>query len=267
MAPIKLENHIKERLEEREIVPSNSAWEQIAANLDVKASKKQSRKRLWFAIAASFVGGLFIASIFFKPSKEVFPSVKVVSNQEHKGFEEHNTIDQKQTINYDRSVDKKDAFKNVIDTQQQNSIAYKGINENKLNKNVDINVEDAIREVIENELKLSSVIQSEIDIANYDTIRLDKNSVIDLAALDEKLKVQTSIYEVTEVEVEALLLAAQQQVQQGKRYVQRTNLIDANDLLLDAEAEVDPGTFKDRIFKTIKSGLEEVVEAIVDENN
>jgi len=244
MAPIKLEDHIKERLEERKIAPTNSAWEQIAANLDVKASKKQSRKRLWFAIAASFVGGLFIASIFFKPSKEVFPSVKVVNNQEYKGAEEHNTIDQKQTNSYDRSMDKKNAFKNV-----------------------DVNAKDLIREVVEGELKLSSVVQSEIDITNYDTIGLDKNSVTDLVAIDEKLKLQTSIYEVTDVEVETLLLAAQQQVQQGKRYVQRTNLIDANDLLLDAEAEIDPDTFKDRIFKTIKSGLEEVVEAIVDKNN
>jgi len=267
MAPIKLEDHIKERLEERKIAPTNSAWEQIAANLDVKASKKQSRKRLWFAIAASFVGGLFIASIFFKPSKEVFPSVKVVNNQEYKGAEEHNTIDQKQTNSYDRSMDKKNAFKNVIDTQQQNSIALKEINENKPNKNVDVNAKDLIREVVEGELKLSSVVQSEIDITNYDTIGLDKNSVTDLVAIDEKLKLQTSIYEVTDVEVETLLLAAQQQVQQGKRYVQRTNLIDANDLLLDAEAEIDPDTFKDRIFKTIKSGLEEVVEAIVDKNN
>ena len=78
MAPIKLEDHIKERLEDREIAPTVTAWERIATNLDANIAKKQRRKRFWFAIAASFIGGLFIASLFFKPSKNIFPEVELV---------------------------------------------------------------------------------------------------------------------------------------------------------------------------------------------
>ena len=78
MAPIKLEDHIKERLEDREIAPTVATWERITSNLDANIAKKQGRKRFWFAIAASFIGGLFIASLFFKPAKNIFPEVELV---------------------------------------------------------------------------------------------------------------------------------------------------------------------------------------------
>lgn len=63
MAPYKLEDNIREKLEARELKPSSDAWEKLEAKLD--AAKPKKKPVLWYYMAASFVGFLILASIFF----------------------------------------------------------------------------------------------------------------------------------------------------------------------------------------------------------
>ena len=65
MAPMKFEENIREKLEKREINPSPSAWEQIESELDASAARKEKKSFGWFFIAASFIGILVIAGMFF----------------------------------------------------------------------------------------------------------------------------------------------------------------------------------------------------------
>ena len=62
MAPIKFEEHIKEKLDKREIKPSVRAWESIASSID---NTNQGNKKgfVWYAIAACVLG-LLMASLF-----------------------------------------------------------------------------------------------------------------------------------------------------------------------------------------------------------
>lgn len=63
MAPYKLEDNIREKLEAREINPSAEAWKKLEAKLDLAQPEKKSYT--FYYVAASFVGLLILASVFF----------------------------------------------------------------------------------------------------------------------------------------------------------------------------------------------------------
>ena len=69
MAPIKLEDNMKERLEERTIEPTMAAWDRISSKLDAEQGSKKNKRMWWLSIAASFVGGALIAILFFQNIK------------------------------------------------------------------------------------------------------------------------------------------------------------------------------------------------------
>ena len=63
MAPSKIENQIKEKLNTREIQPSAPAWDRIDAMLSVAETQKPKRNFTWMYLAASFL--LFFGLGFF----------------------------------------------------------------------------------------------------------------------------------------------------------------------------------------------------------
>ena len=73
--------------------------------------------------------------------------------------------------------------------------------------------------------------------------------------------------ELLDDEVEHLLKAAQQNINKQPVYAQPQRVVDANELLLDAEAEVDPDSFKDRMFRTLKKEFNRAVEAVANKDN
>lgn len=66
MEPNKLELEIKKKLDSRTIQPSALAWDRLEAMLDNAEKTKGVRSRPWLYIAASIVGLLFLATIFFQ---------------------------------------------------------------------------------------------------------------------------------------------------------------------------------------------------------
>lgn len=80
MEPNKLEKLFAEKLESREIKPSEGAWDRLDAMLTVAEKPKPKRKFGWLYFAASVVGLLLIGTVFFnqKDSIVVDPSKKIV---------------------------------------------------------------------------------------------------------------------------------------------------------------------------------------------
>jgi len=78
MAPIKLEDNMKERLEERTIEPTMAAWDKISSKLDAEQGAKKNRQVLWMSIAASFVGGALIALFVFQNMDTMDTSPEIV---------------------------------------------------------------------------------------------------------------------------------------------------------------------------------------------
>lgn len=63
MEPNKMDNQFREQLNEREIQPSDAAWDRLDAMLSIAEKKK--RKVSWIYIAASVLGFLLIGTTYF----------------------------------------------------------------------------------------------------------------------------------------------------------------------------------------------------------
>ncbi len=82
MAPDKFEKHIREKIREREIAPSEEAWNRIAGLIPAE-ERKRSRPFLRYSLAASFAGLLIIALYLMQSRDEgVTPAVQVVETEQ-----------------------------------------------------------------------------------------------------------------------------------------------------------------------------------------
>ena len=81
MAPIKFEENIKEKLEQRSLQPSTNAWQSLEQKLNVDDKKRNKNKFWWFGIAASVIGLLFIIQQFvnINSPNQAIPAIIVES--------------------------------------------------------------------------------------------------------------------------------------------------------------------------------------------
>ncbi|MBQ0907130.1 hypothetical protein KBJ98_00255 [Flavobacterium sp. F-328] len=90
MEPNNFEKQIKERLDAREIQPSEMAWSKLDAMLTVASPSlseqpKPKNKFPWMYLAASFVGVLLLSTLFFNnDNNDVIPSKTTVVGVEKK---------------------------------------------------------------------------------------------------------------------------------------------------------------------------------------
>lgn len=71
MEPNKLETDFRDKLNKREIQPSESAWDRLDAMLTVAEEIKPRSNYNWLYLAASIIGFLFIGTIFFSQTDEL----------------------------------------------------------------------------------------------------------------------------------------------------------------------------------------------------
>ena len=64
----KLENEFRNKLNQREINPSESSWDRLDAMLTLAQDKKPVRRYSWIYIAASIIGFAFLGTFFFNQS-------------------------------------------------------------------------------------------------------------------------------------------------------------------------------------------------------
>ena len=84
MEPNKLENDFKNKLNQRSMQPTEMAWDRLDAMLTVAEAKKTKSTFGWLYIAASFLGFILIATVFFSQSTSLIdlqPNTVVVKNQ------------------------------------------------------------------------------------------------------------------------------------------------------------------------------------------
>jgi hypothetical protein len=74
----KLENEFRNKLNQREINPSENSWDRLDAMLTVAEEKKPVRRYSWIYIAASIIGFAFLGSFFLNQSDK---NVTIESNK------------------------------------------------------------------------------------------------------------------------------------------------------------------------------------------
>lgn len=280
MAPMKLENRMKERLEKRNIDPSPAAWERIAAKLETQAVVKKSNRKLWVAIAASFIGGVIATLIIINQQSLIQNNAAVVitpeienntsSQEERSELNKAAEVEEKLSSDNSRIVETKNPLveenaEQKRDNSTQNRSAVTVVIKDDLLKKEVVNntsiTNDAMSTsiaIIESSQKLGSeetAINSNPDIKK--AIEIQVKSLV--AAVDMNT--------VSDEEIDALLKNAQREIISNRVFNGATGRVDANALLLDVEAEVDPQSFRDKIFEALATGFEKARSALVDRNN
>ena len=251
-----LEDNFKDKLERRRLEPTASAWDRIEGKLDASQGKKKSKIVLWMGIAASFIAGVFITALIYNTSV-VDEQTPYVENQPEDVIDE---IAPEQSIDMPSEILLTDATTNNVEVQKsvtspQNNTATKKKRTNPTkskyrpysNANtINSQVEEAVATSIMKEEAIKSTVNAVVDV-NPDEVKTSEELLDD--------------------EVENLLKAAQQSINKQPVYAQPQRVVDANELLLDAEAEVDPDSFKDRMFRTLKKEFNRAVEAVANKDN
>lgn len=233
MEPNKLENQIREKLEEREIMPSAQSWDRLDAMLSVQEEKKGRKGLPWLSLAASFLVLSGLGYFFVNPTQKnemdlqgepvVFETFQNASDTETK----------KENVQSNSSLTNKTEESYVEVVQEVNSISQKSNIDRHSNKNNPEKVEQSIA-------------------SSEPTPKEAKNSV-------EQEKLQ--IIQKQEANPESLLA----QVEKPKIDTKSKVKVSARSLLSQVDGEIEL-TFRQKVFRTIKKNYEETKEAIANRN-
>lgn len=235
MEPNKLEKYIKENLEERTLTPSPGAWDRLSNRLDAKPHTKQRSLGVnaWLGIAACIVGIIWLAIGFGNKDVNLETNPIIVDNPQPINVEKSTDL---KAIELDKS--KAPIIKEPTNVDQIFEIALTNIDE----------IEDTSAESI-----------SEMP----NELTFEEQKIQEVVAEIQLLKESNS--NVSDSEIDALLLKAQQEIHLNKLYNNK-GVVDAALLLQDVEAELDQ-SFRSKVFEAIKDGFGTVKSAIANRNN
>ncbi len=160
----KLETQFKEKLNSREIKPTEMAWDRLNAMLSVaetdesgQANQKPKTKYTWLYIAASFIGFILISTVFFNAKEnaiDIKNNTVVIENSNPKENSKVEIESIKIESNFSKTI-VKSATKPLVQTQ----------------KNTKSNVENLIFKTQKNEVnEIQTNIQNESIVEHKNTI-------------------------------------------------------------------------------------------------
>ena len=252
MAPNKFEQHIKDALEKREIKPSVITWDKISEKLDTPQKSKKNNY-LWLGIAASFTGLLIISTIYFNYDKTDTNATDTTVDTNKDSTEIKNN---KATPLLENIVEPQ-IVNTTIDKQEKIEVSVKPtqIKPEKLNNYPQKNEIIEVATVIP-KLKL------ELQKDKVSTEKIIQQKIPEVIAKVNKLEQNDET--ITDLEVDSLILKAQQELLQNKIFRQNQS-VDAIALLNEVENELDK-PLKDQLFDLLKKGIYETRNAIADRN-
>lgn len=253
MAPIKFDEHIKEKLEGRHIQPSNQAWNTLAERLDAQEKNKHYIGYWWLGIAASVIGILFVVSQFFNTDIKIETNPKVV--------ETPLIIKEDSNTQIAKELDKSDAIiiENVEKTS--NSIQLKTehlIKINKVNKPLAVSTTENINK------EEKDITDKPLEIIK-ENLSFEEQQIKDVVAKVQAMESNNKI--ITDADIDALLEQAQKEIRLNKLINKTTGVVDANVLLQDVEADLNQSSFRSRVFEALKSNFNSVKTAVAQRNN
>jgi hypothetical protein len=267
MAPIKLEDNIREKLEEREIQPSDGAWKKLNVQL-AGSNKGKNNKTIWYAIAASVVGVLLLASVFMNKFTEssVQPIDIVDAQSSEKEINRQNDLFLPEIINSEEVVQ-------GIGSDESPKMNQKAETENTINRSTHQKSDAPIlatnsKIVSETIAKVNPDSDKKVDYRiQEDNIKISEELLID-NRVDEVIAevelLQNGNNVITNTDIDALLANAKHQIE--KRRVPSTKKVDPAELLGDVEWDLDR-SFRDKVYDALNDGYDIIRTAVVERNN
>lgn len=282
MAPIKFEENIKEKLEQRRLEPSQDAWEILSSKLDKDSNKRNKGVFLYLGIAASIVGLLLVFTLLVK-SDNAAEGIQEVVNTETETKIETNSPQILDTNNIESKVVEStpsESLPNIeeaIEAANDDAIVPKPTIEYAVATTED---QTPKAEVTTQKLKLNeatSLFPKTTDVASVETddqkrlieqplntLDYESAKVVEVVSQIKELEAQGN--EVTESEIDALLKQAERDILKQRLYNETTRTVDADALLQDVEEDLEQ-SFRARVFQNLKSNFNSVKTAVAARNN
>jgi len=274
MAPIKFEENIREKLQERELQPSKDSWSQLSKKLGHAPAPKNNR-RVWMAVAAGFMGLLLVVSYVLTTGDESestqLADENIITPSEVEDVIEapkleDNTINitpviASETVENDLNEPSMEAENKMI---PKKDIAAIKVKEDQPQKKVATELNPIINKEaivgVTNELKElpnEKTVPSEEDIFVENKVDAVVTAVRQIEELNNA---------VTAEEINALLTKAQRDIATNRILASSNNKIDPSALLQDVESEMER-SFRDKVFEALGEGYNKVRTAVVERNN
>lgn len=281
MVPIKFEENIREKLQERELQPSKEAWNKLSDTLEKEPQKKKNR-RLLMAVAAGFVGVLLVVSFLLDSKNNTNIDQIVVEDNITPQVEEKITID---SNNEESIVENTTGIMAEVETKREENFSE---NENIRKNNrteIVVNTQNDMNTLIEKDGTYHEEIQTPVeDEVIHDSVAFntkDEKTVEEEPVktkndlfIDNKVKeVITAIEQIkkdknmiTADDIDALLNKAQRDISDNRILNSNDRKVDATALLIDVENELER-SFRDRVFEALGNGFNQIRTAVVERNN
>lgn len=265
MAPIKFEDKLKDKLENRSLQPSSDAWNTLADRLD-KEDKKNNKIRFWWiGIAASIVGVILVTTQFYKntPAVEVEVSPIIVDTE----IEVKNNaklIEAPVIINeiVSNSVENKDNVE-VVNTVEVASVS--NVKTTEVQKQTD--KDKATLQIEESQNVVASLGETKAEINDNIPVKIlssEELKVIEVVDIIKQLQANES--SVSDKEIDSLLKQAQREILRQKIFDEATRTVSADALLQDVEEEL-VHSFRDKVYEALKSSYNSVKTAVAERRN
>lgn len=248
MTSYNFEDKIKDKLEKREITPTDGAWNEISIKIGHTHHKKKGYF-VWYGVAAGFIGFIMIMALVFN-REDTIPQeqIQVVSVPE---------------------VQKELQEEEESQTQIKETESPEGILADPIGATQTRGKEPRIqRKRIIREAGNIAGLKAVDDEDKMLTTENPKQQFFDIKI--EEVVAQVSLLEsknknVTEAEVDSLLQRARQEMLADKIFT-KDRTVDPMALLADVEDELDQ-SFRDQIFDALKAGFIKVRTAVADRDN
>ncbi|MEO6348196.1 MAG: hypothetical protein ABIO60_09845 [Aquaticitalea sp.] len=263
MAPIKEEEQMKYKLENRRLQPSPENWANLANRLDAE-QKKNNKTLVWSrsfgtGIAASLVGIVLVTALYFNSNSVENKTPALVDTKD-------NLIPENNNLKIDFPIIKEDVAIEAVNPRDNVS----KVTESKLDKkSIFFEKSQSIdklpqEEIVAQLLKTPSLSLVEVVKIKKSTLTLEEQKFQDVVDEINDLKAKGNI--VADSEIEDLLKKAQNEILSNRIYNETTRTVDVNTLLQDVEADLQQ-SFRTKVFEALQSGYESVKTAVAQRNN
>ncbi|WP_286969689.1 hypothetical protein [Flavobacterium sp. UBA4854] len=245
MEPNNFEKDFREKLNQREIEPSNKAWDRLDAMLSVTEEKKptvrlrslQDSRKKWLYIAASFVGFLLIGTIYFNRSETV--QIK------------NTPIVLEQKINKDTL--------NVVGVNKDEVININNHNPKRIMKHAQAVVE------IRNQNKNSEQLASKVEPSTKNDLKGDSATVNSFENKNHQSENKSKYISAEQLLAEVNGKVETKTTDEIIRKNRKAVTVNPNDLLLNAETELNQ-SYRESALDKFNKNLKAVKSAIANRN-
>lgn len=260
MAPIKLDEQLKEKLEQRTLQPSSKAWSQLADRLDKEDQSKNKIAFWWFGIAASIALIIAVSLPFFNSNAEkAQPIIVDTNNTIDKGIEKEEVIGGFKT--QEEPIAEDDKHLELVTNKNPATSKERMQQEQKeILKSTIVDESVTMVDELENSSKELKINKAPISkLKTFEDIKIQ-----DVVAEIQKMKDTPS--GVTDREIDSLLKVVHKEILTQRIYNDATKTVDADALLQDVEADLEQ-SFRTKVFEALKTNYNKVKTAVAERNN